>query len=310
MHNKIVIAYQDSGNANFGTAIVGTVSGTSISFGTAVVFESANSTYISATFDSLNNKIVIAYRDVGNSGYGTVIAGTVSDTSISFETSVVFESASSNYISATFDSLNNKIVIAYQDSGNANFGTAIVGTVSGTSISFGTAVVFESANSTYISATFDSLNNKIVIAYRDVGNSGYGTVIAGTVSDTSISFETSVVFESASSNYISATFDSLNNKIVIAYLDEGNSGYGTAIVFQPQNTTAINNTIGIANSTVVDTASVNIDILAGINTSQIGLTIGDTYYVDADGTITNIDSGLGVIGKALSATELLITKGI
>jgi hypothetical protein len=40
---------------------------------------------------------------------------------------------------------NNKVVIAYKDAGNSDFGTAIVGTVSGTSISFGTPVVFENA---------------------------------------------------------------------------------------------------------------------------------------------------------------------
>ena len=40
--------------------------------------------------------------------------------------------------------LNQKIVIAYRDNGNSNYGTAVVGTVSGTSISFGTPVVFES----------------------------------------------------------------------------------------------------------------------------------------------------------------------
>ena len=38
--NKVVIAYGDSGNSFPGTAIVGTVSGTSITFGTPVVFES------------------------------------------------------------------------------------------------------------------------------------------------------------------------------------------------------------------------------------------------------------------------------
>jgi hypothetical protein len=89
----------------------------------------------------------------------------------SIGTPVVFESAFSSYISSTFDSLNNRVVIAYRDGGNSSFGTAIVGTVSGTSISFGTAVIFESANSLYISTTFDSLNNKIVIAYQDGGNS-------------------------------------------------------------------------------------------------------------------------------------------
>jgi hypothetical protein len=140
------------------------------SFGSAVVFESATSSYISTTYDSTNNKIVIAYQDVGNSNYGTAIVGTVSGTSISFGTAVVFESANSIYISTTYDSTNNKVVIAYRDGGNSSYGTAIVGTVSGTSISFGTAVVFESAQSNYISATYDSTNNKIVIAYRDKGN--------------------------------------------------------------------------------------------------------------------------------------------
>ena len=36
-----------------------------------------------------------------------------------------------------FDSSNNKVVIAYQDGGNSSHGYGIVGTVSGTSISFG-----------------------------------------------------------------------------------------------------------------------------------------------------------------------------
>ena len=73
-----------------------------------------------------------------------------------------------SYIAATYDSTNNKIVISYSDGGNSDYGTAIVGTVSGTAISFGTAGVFESANSMYISSTFDSNLNKIVIAYQDV----------------------------------------------------------------------------------------------------------------------------------------------
>ena len=46
-------------------------------------------------------------------------------------------------------------------------GKAVVGTVSGTSISFGTPVEFESGNTPYIRGTFDSSNNKVVIAYSD-----------------------------------------------------------------------------------------------------------------------------------------------
>ena len=89
----------------------------------------------------------MAYRDQGNSEYGTAIVGTVSSTSISFGTAAVFESASlgGTDTAATFDSASNKVVIVYTDEGNTNYGTAVVGTVSSTSISFGTPVVFESA---------------------------------------------------------------------------------------------------------------------------------------------------------------------
>ena len=228
--NKVVVAYQNQGNSNYGTAIVGTVSGSSISFGTAVVFEAAESKYISATFDSSNNKVVIAYEDVGNSQYGTAIVGTVSGTSISFGTAVVFEAAAVAYTSATFDSNSNKVVIAYRDEGNSGYGTAIVGTVSGTSISFGSPTVFNSGSIADTSATYDSTNSKPVISYRNVPNSNYGTAIVGTVSGTSISFGTAVVFETAVAVILASTFDSANGKVVIAYRDNGNSSYGTAIV--------------------------------------------------------------------------------
>ena len=229
-NGKVVIAYRDGGNSNYGTAIVGTVSGTSISFGSPVVFDSTAAAFISAIYDSSNEKVVIAYRDDDNSFYGTAVVGTVSGTSISFGSAVVFNSGTTNDIGSTYDSTNSKVVIAYRDSGNSDYGTAIVGTVSGTSISFGSATVFESANTQPISPVFDSANNKVVIAYRDLGNSSYGTAIVGTVSGTSISFGTAVVFKSASTSSVSASYDSTNEKVVIAYRDGGNSNYGTAIM--------------------------------------------------------------------------------
>ena len=48
--------------------------------------------------------------------------------------------------------------------------------------------------STKYSATYDSTNDKVVIAYMIMETSNYGTAIVGTVSGTSISFETPVVF--------------------------------------------------------------------------------------------------------------------
>ena len=326
-NNRVVISYQDATNSFYGTAIVGTVSGTSISFGTAVVFESANTAQISTTYDSTNDRVVTVYQDKGNSFYGTAVVGTVSGTSISFGTAVIFESASTSYTSATYDSTNDRVVIAYSDNGNSSYGTAIVGTVSGTSISFGTAVVFASAYSVYISATYDSTNNKVVIAYRDIDNSNYGTAVVGTVSGTSISFGTAAIFESATSNFISATYDSTNDRVVIAYEDTGNSGYGTAVVGAPGSSTlptisSRNNFIGSAQTTVASGEPVTINVPRSIGYNNTGLSTGYFYYVDpttsgyttasGEPSTWNADPSFPwrPIAKAVSSSGLLILETI
>ena len=173
----------------YGTAVVFAESGLSIpQIGSAAVFESATTSFFSGTYDSSNQKVVIAYRDHGNSNYGTAVVGTVSGTSISFGSPVVFASSYSNNISDTYDSANGKVVISYMNINNSNHGTAVVGTVSGTSISFGTPVVFATGafGIDWQAIAFDSTNNKVVIAYRNLSNSNYGTAIVGTVSGTSI----------------------------------------------------------------------------------------------------------------------------
>lgn len=226
-NNKIVIGYRDAGNGGYGTAVVATVSGSSITYGTPVVFASASTDGVSGVFDSSNNKVVFAYTDAGNLKYGTAIVGTVSGTSISFGTEAVFESDDSRTIAIGFDSSNNKVVIAFRDQNNSLYGTAVVGTVSGTSISFGTATVFESASTSQQKVVFDSSNNKIVICYTDGGNSNYPTAIVGTVSGTSISFGTAVVMDSNAWSTVAATFDSNSNKVVIGL---GKSTAGSGIV--------------------------------------------------------------------------------
>ena len=137
--SKVVLAYADQGNSIRGTAVVGTVSGTSISFGTPVNFETVETTHIGITYDTTNDKVVIVYRDgAGNNNYGNAIVGTVSGTSISFGTASVYNTATTQFNVAAFDSNTGKVVIIYQDTGGAI--QSKVATVSGTSISFGSEV--------------------------------------------------------------------------------------------------------------------------------------------------------------------------
>ena len=306
-NGKVVIAYRDAANSAYGTALVGTVSGTSISFGSPVVFESAAIADISIAFDSSNGKVVISYIDGANNGYTTAVVGTVSGTSISFGTPVVAAAVDSTWTATTYDSTNGKVVIAYRDAANSEYGTAVVGTVSGTSISFGSAVVFESSDSRYLSAVFDSSEGKVVIAYEDHGDSNKGKVVVGTVSGTSISFNDPVTFESGNTEYYSATFDSTNNRTVIVFKND-DDGRGEAVVFRTIGTNlTTENFIGIAAEAISNGASGKINIATGVNQGQTGLTTGQKYYVQTNGSLTTTAGNPSVVaGTAISSTKIIV----
>jgi hypothetical protein len=225
---KILIVYMDGDVSDNGYCIVGTVSGTTISYGTAVVLNSASTPNTACAYDANAQKVVVSYS---NGNIGTAVVGTISGTTITFGTPVVYNTpGNTNYQNVVYDSDSQKVVIVYQDGGTSDHGTAIVGTVSGTSISFGTKVVFEAAVTGYIGACFDSTTNQVVIGYEDTGNSSYGTAIVGAVSGTSISFGTPTVFESAETEWTQMAYDTTAEKVATIYQDVGNSEYGTGIV--------------------------------------------------------------------------------
>ena len=293
---KLVIIHRRSDNQ--GRAIVGTVSGTSISFGTSAVFNAAVTGRTRIAYDANAQKVVLAYEDAGNSSHGTAIVGTVSGTGISFGSEVVFEAATSSEVNLAYDSDSQKIVIGYRDQGDSNIGKAIVGTVSGTSISFGTAAAFGAGNDEYITVVYDSDAQKIVVAYSDTTTDGKLNV--GTVSGTSITFGDEVQFESGRANYVNAVYDTVQKRVVIAYQDAGNSSHGTAVVFKPS-------TIATTRGEVASGQAASVDVIGSVSDNQIGLTAGQQYFVQNDGTIGTTAATPSVLaGTAISATELVV----
>jgi hypothetical protein len=323
--NQVVIFYRDQGNSDYGTAVVGAVSGTSISFGSAVVVNSSRLAYNGVTYDSTNNKIIFL-GGVGTSEYPFAYIGTVSGTSITIGSSNLIQTNATNDINGCFDPVNGKVVVAYDDS--SGFGRVKIGTISGTSISFGTAVVFNSARTYDITPVYDPVANRVVIGYRDSGNSSYGTAVVGTVSGTSISFGTTVVFESATTTSIGADYDSTSNKFVFAYRDFGNSGYGTAIVAESlvyySYTPTLNsypNVLGISQSTVASGSTCLVNLPGTLyNDPAAGLITGAFYYADpttSGVTTTSTKPTLwdgqvpwNYIGRAVTSSGLMLLKSI
>ena len=317
-NGKVVIAYSDNANSNKGTAVVGTVdpSNNSISFGSEEYIDSgASSTRISCTYDSANNKVLISFRDENFSSVGRTVVGTVdpSNNSISFGGDISFTADAATSISSTYDSTNNKLIVAYEDEGNSDYGTVNVGTVSGAGdITWGPKVVFNSGDTSDISCTYDSTNDKVVIIYRNLANSNYGTLRIGTVSGTSISFGSTTVFTTGNAIYTSAVYDSTNDKVAISYRNASNYNYGTSIVLTTQSQTTnltTENFIGIAAEDIANGATGKVNIPGGISTSQTGLTTAQTYYVQPNGTIdTSAGNPSVVAGTSISSTNLRVKR--
>lgn len=303
---KNVIFMTQAASPYYGYVYVGTISGTSISFGTGVLASSGRLENKDAVYDANSGKVVFAYEDITTSD-GTARVGTVSGTSISFGSEVDFSSNTVANTRLVYSPDDNKVVLSYSDTNNSSYGTAKVGTVSGTSISFGTATVFVSSGIFHNDMSYDTLAKKVVIAYRDSGDGSDGYRNFGTISGTSITFDTAVEFQASTTEFVKASFDENEQKTLISYI-VGSNIYG--FVYQPAysntNITA-ENFIGFADSSYANGADASVELSGSITREQSGLTAGQKYYVQTNGTLSETAGNPSVVaGTAISATELIV----
>tara|TARA_Y100000310_G_scaffold157850_1_gene157312 strand:- start:277 stop:1644 length:1368 start_codon:yes stop_codon:yes gene_type:complete len=205
---KFIITFQSHGSWE-GKAVCGSVSGTSISFGSEVAFNSSSVEYTSVDFIAgTSGKFITAFK---RSGYGSAVVGTRSGTSLSFGSIYNFQSYSTAYVEVSCDPNNNgKFVIAYRNtSPSVHNPYALSGSVSGTSISYGTHVSAFDTQCAYISIDFDPYNaGKFVLTTTGTDNNGRAAV--GTVSSSgagsSISFGSVSTFTTTKMYYSSAAY--------------------------------------------------------------------------------------------------------
>ena len=176
-NKKIVTFYKDSDDSSKLKAVVGTVSGGSISFGTPVEVSSSGTLhdeFYQAAYDAASGKVVVAYRDRPASQNRCVArVGTVSGTSISFGSVAVVEAQDPEYINVS-NAGDNKIVVCWTRGGD---GRGIIGTISGTSITFGSQSTFESGTAYEKWIIYDEDIGMPVVYYRDGDSYGVGKII-------------------------------------------------------------------------------------------------------------------------------------
>ena len=313
--NKIAVVYQDSGDSNKGKCAIGTVSGTSISFGTPVTFRNAATYYPDVCFDSNENCILVFYQTTNDDGYISI--GDISGTSVTFTTEISIGNDAER-TRCEFDPVNNKVVLAYTDRPDGESAAARTVTIGGSSgsrtASFGTENNFAtgvSQNCVILGIAYDPDSDRMLISYKEESG-GNAKLASGTISGTDISFGTpqTVSSEQASAEFSDVAYDTNQNRAVVVYNDGADSDKATAVVVTidtlSTNITS-ENYIGFSDGAYADTQSAAINTTNTIDRNQSGLTAGQTYFVQNDGTLgLTADDPSVTAGTAISATELIV----
>ena len=178
-----VVEFTADGAISAGDAVAlqtdGTVTGISstgnpAAIGAAQVYETGNAYYKGIT-SAGTNKVVVFYADGNNGSYPTCAVGTVSstDNTVTWATPVVVESSAvGDELDLTYSPTDSVVIFVWSTS---TFGRIRKASLSGTSLTFGTAVnLTGSGVASNLKITMAETENYAIVVYRRSASSGYG----------------------------------------------------------------------------------------------------------------------------------------
>ena len=318
---RFVYMYQATGSGSKGRGVCGNIASgaTTATMGSIVTWSETAVAFVeSIGYDKTADKFITSYRDSSASNALSAIVGTISSTNtLTFGTRTTssITGMSESYIAV--DPLRtNSSVIAYRIGAVPQ---ALVATLSGTAVSFGTPVTFSTGDTYNLAVMMGSGTQDVggLFYVSDYGPTGVYTIKARslTVSGTSISYGTEYTMQTNTDAYhTSAEFNpAQSGQFVSTYNDPnspaaGNSRLGQLLVGLQQATNLTStNLLGISAEAITSGATGKINVLGGLNEGQSSLTPASIYYVQSNGTISTVStSPAQKIGQAISATTLNI----
>lgn len=150
-----------------------------------------------------------------------------------------------------------------------------------------------------------TLNGQSNVLMRDASN--YVYLVPFTITGSSVSFGTpSAVLSDSISNALMVVGSSPQTGLVYYTSAATSTAVGRLFVPAASN---ISQFVGIAKSSVSSGASLDVNTLGAVNAQVTGLTPGSTYYLDNAGALTTASTTGVKVGRALGATQLLVTGG-
>ena len=296
--SKAVVCYKNEGISNQGTACVLSISGTTVSVGNEIVFNSSNTNYISVAALSENKAVVCYSADY----MGKTCVLTISGTTVSAGNEEVFNEYTSSDISVAALS-ENKAVVCYSNNHYSPYrGTTHILTISDTTVSIGGGTVFQSKGVSDISVIALS-ESKAVVCYRCGSSPYYCTANVLEISDTTIIAGNEVKFIIPSAEAISISAIS-ETKSIISCTGEYLSDFGAfafiinisgreikagvSIAFEYNRVSNIGVAVISSSKAIVtysDTMNSNIYVARVLNIVEDNIIVGSKSVINSSGTV-------------------------
>ena len=217
VNNKVVISFTGDASLYYMTTVVGTVSGTSISFGTPVVTSTVFN-YACGCYHTQAGKIVYIFK-VASALVSRVV--TVSGTTVSVGSAATVRSGSGAsdflYSAVTYDPDNQQVVTLWRDNASTNYATyAAMGTISGTSISFSSLQAVDTIGQNFCCGiTYSAEESVVLMAWVDDYRA---TVRAATSNGSTLTFGSAVELSTTNTNSTPLTvYDPVSGKMLVAW---------------------------------------------------------------------------------------------
>jgi len=308
----LVVVGDNAANSNYAEAYVISHSGTTLTKGTAVTVKTSKAKDADLAYDSDNNRHLLTYADEADSdklcGRIITVSGTVPTVNAETKESTTnYEALSSSYVG------DGKFLCMY-DRADPYYGRVV--TISGTTVTFGT----ESAqmdtgggstlNGKMLDTAYDVGTEKVAVFYN---TSTYGFWQRATVnkSNNTVTFanrtqlngQTSGGGVAYSKHYMTLSFGMINGTTGVMWM------YRNYITSTNATNITGENYLGVANASYTNGQTVSIRVSGATQDSQSGLTPGQNYFVQNDGTLgTTAASPTVYAGTAVSSTKLLVGK--
>ena len=274
------------GNGSSGmSATVGTITGTSLSWGTTLEVHGYNKTQ--ACVDRLDDThVIITYKN--NSNDGVCVIGTISGTSISVGSEYAYDGGTINNVAVSSIS-SSTFVVSWGDDTAKDVHSAI-GTISGSSISYGSTATADSHASGYnvFTTLLDSTHFALVWQDAYGTSTDVGKSIVGVISGTNISFGSVVNFDGTYGiPWDIKTIDSTH--FIVSYNNTSWSGDGTVKI----GTVASGDVITYGSAYEFNSAATQQSTIAMLDSTHFVVAYeddaGSDYGQSKLGTISNDD---------------------